>query len=743
MAIPEQELKFFSFGGGMNTELGLVNTDAKSAKNLENIELQEDGSAKRRSGLAFFRDAANPSTVTTTSETLNITSQRSSTGWVYPAPSMYFWRTYNGDNIIDLLLVGNVSKETGIPTLQMKKIAGLSDLETWRTDQGTELVNAGATGIAGTLTANYPWRFADGGDFVFALNSQVKEPIAIIGPNQTTTLPFNVKTRGPNSTTVDSVVSQGSGGYKCIKSHTSVEADNKPASGTNWRDYWVKTGPKASEPAWANSTSYDSSIDDLHVTYTDSSMLTHVAFTGQRAWYTGVTKSPSTIFVSQPFVMRRVNANKIRVFGYCFSINDPLSATDSSASAADGGTVDIREAGIIKSIVPFREGLIAFATNGVWAIPNAGNFDATSFDVLKVSDIPITGADAFAVTDFGVVYFGLNSVQMITITENGDLISKEISQPIKTFYNSVSEYSKDTSFAVYNRLEQRVYWFTTFTEPLFPSTEGTYRNANYNKLPIACQDILILDFKSQGWYKYTIRKDKEISSSEFMIAHAITFIGDFGETPTVISLSGNSVKAGVGGVDDVLASSFDGTNIQEFLITLVTKKDTIAAGADKFEYGFAHFKGDVVQDFDNLLPADAAFKHTFDSEILSHPYNFEDIGHAKQAPYVHTIFKRVETGILDSNGNDLTPGGCLLQFRWNWSTGDKAGPQFGTAFQAYRPFRRSIDPGDGTLPDLESVLNRHKIRGRGKALQLRFTNDGTKRFHLLGYQLEVEATKKV
>ena len=45
MAIPEQELKNFDFSGGMNTELGLVNTDENTAKNLENVELGPDGSA--------------------------------------------------------------------------------------------------------------------------------------------------------------------------------------------------------------------------------------------------------------------------------------------------------------------------------------------------------------------------------------------------------------------------------------------------------------------------------------------------------------------------------------------------------------------------------------------------------------------------------------------------------------------------------------------------------------------------
>ena len=740
MAIPEQEVKNFDFSGGFNTELGLVNTDANIAKNLENVELQADGSAERRSGFAVLEDTL------IDSEAIDVTGDRSSAGWVYPAPSLFIWRKIEDNEVKDFAILGGVSEgvTANRPVYDVKELVnGLADLENWSTSSGIEVENQETSSPSNHV--NLKSRYTPMGDMLMITHPNFS-PHAILDVTDTATNLIVLRMRDPNSNTVDSLVANNNVAYQCIRGHTSA-ASSEPGVGATWTQFWKRIGGAVSEPAWATSTAYGSNVNFASTVISGSSSnldnrsWTHSAFVGSRAWYTGHKFAPSTIFVTQPLAQAVEDADTAAELGHCFSVNDPHSVLDSSTTAADGGTIVIREAGVIKAMTVFRKGLIIFATNGVWAIPNAGNFNATGFEVLKISDVPITSPDAYAVTDAGVVYYGVNAVQNITITDNGNLISQEISGAIRTFYNSISEYSKETSFACYNRLEQRVYWFTTFVEPTYASGEGPYRTVNFNKQPCATQDILVFDLKLGAFYKYQIRKDVNLTDNDLMIADCTTIIGDFGETPNIINLAGDNIVNAA--LDNIVGSNFDGTNIQEFMIMLITNKKTISAGNDVFRYGFAHMQGDIVQDFDNLIAADDVLKHTFDSEILSQHFIFQDVGHNKQAPYVHTIFDRVESGILDAGGNDLTPGGCLLQFRFNWATGSKAGPQFGTPFQAYVPSRWNINPNDGSLPNIEVVLNRHKIQGRGRAFQVRFTNDGTKRFHLLGYQLEVEATRKV
>ena len=739
MAIPEQEVKNFDFSGGFNTELGLVNTDAKVAKNLENVELQADGSAERRSGFAVLENTL------IDSEAINITSQRTQTGWVYPAPSMHIWRVTESDEQKDYLLVHGVNEDGSSDlTVTIKELVnGLADIENWGAGTGQTQLNYDV--VDDTTSANFKLHYAEVGNDIIFLHPNAETHV-LTSPTGSSANRMFLRMRDPESNAVDSLVKNNNVAYQCHNTHTSG-ATSEPGVGNIWKEFWREIGGAGSEPAWVTATGYTSNVDLINQVLFNSNdgtgekHFTHAAYVGGRVWYMGNGKTANTIYVTQPIGDQDTGLNNLFEYDHCFSVNDPHSVLDSSKTAADGGTITIREAGIIYSATVFREGLVIFASNGVWAIPNAGNFDATNFNVLKISDVPIAGPDAFAVTDIGVMYYGVNSVQNITITDNGNLVSQEVSQAIRTFYNSISEFSKFTSFACYNRLEQRVYWFTTFVEPTYASGEGPYRTVNFNKEPCANQDVLVYDLKLQAFYKYQLRKDVDLTDNDLMIADCGSFVGDFGETPNIINLAGDNIINAAS--DNIVGSNFDGTNIQEFMLMLMTNKKTISAGADVFRYGFAHMQGDIIQDFDNLDAADDVLKHTFDSEILSQHFIFQDVGHNKQSPYVHTIFDRVESGILDAGGNDITPGGCLLQFRFNWATGTKAGPQFGTPFQAYVPSRWNINPNDGSLPNIEVVLNRHKIQGRGRAFQVRFTNDGTKRFHLLGYQLEVEATRKV
>lgn len=737
MAISEQELKNFNFSAGMNTELGLVNTDEKTAKNLENVELGPDGSAERRSGLAFFDPTLKDS------DPMDITGQRSQAGWQYPATSAQMLRLVHDNKVKDFLAVSGANEDVAgpYPSITVKELTnGVADLEDWSTDSGTEL-----NGLSSTDTVPvFKTRYCEIGEMFLALNPSHRVA-CYTDPTSVTVKSLDPNIRDPQSNIVDSFVSNNSIAYQCITSHTSGSG-TEPGVGAGWPSVWRRVGGAGSEPAWVTATGYTSNIKSVWAVVDggvleDGAYFTHATFLGGRVWYSGCKKAPSTVYVTQPVSYQVNDSETTAQLEFCFSFNDPNSPTDSSPTAADGGSIELREAGLILATTEFREGLLMFTTKGVWAIPNAGNFNATNFDVLKISDVPCAGPDAVVKTDFGVVYFGVNSVQIVTITDNGNMVAQEISTPIRTFYNSISEFSKETSFTVYNKSEQRIYWFTTFTEPTYTTGNGPYRTVNYNAQPCAAQDILLFDFKLKAWYKYQMRKDQTITDDDLMIADAFTIIGDFGEEPTVINLAGDELQNAA--LDDIVASGFDGTNIQEFTVLLLTGKKTILINNDVFRYGFAHLSGDLTQDFDNLPATDDALKSTFDSEILSQHMNFTDIGHNKTAPYIHTIFRRVESGILDEGGIDITPGGCNLQFRWNWSTGTKAGPQFGTAFQAYKPGRWNIQPGDGSLPDIEVVLNRHKVQGRGRALQLRYSNDGTKRFHLLGYQLEVEATKKV
>jgi hypothetical protein len=59
---------------------------------------------------------------------------------------------------------------------------------------------------------------------------------------------------------LSSFVKIGSTVYNVVEDHESVEADNKPGSGTDWQKYWVSTTEHTDAPAWVEGNKYTSAI---------------------------------------------------------------------------------------------------------------------------------------------------------------------------------------------------------------------------------------------------------------------------------------------------------------------------------------------------------------------------------------------------------------------------------------------------------------------------------------------------
>src|SRR6476469_6494158 len=102
-----------------------------------------------------------------------------------------------------------------------------------------------------------------------------------------------------------------------------------------------------------------------------------VCFFSGRAWWAG----PSTVYYSQIIDHR----SKI---GLCYQEADPTSEDISDLIASDGGVVPIPEAQNICRLIPFSNGVVVFASNGVWFISGGDSaFSATGVSLSKVSSV--------------------------------------------------------------------------------------------------------------------------------------------------------------------------------------------------------------------------------------------------------------------------------------------------------------------------------------------------------------------
>lgn len=81
---------------------------------------------------------------------------------------------------------------------------------------------------------------------------------------------------------------------------------------------------------------------------------------------------------------------------------------------------------------------------------------------------------------------------------------------------------------------------------------------------------------------------------------------------------------------------------------------------------------------------------------------------------------------------------CLVQAQWEWNTSDDAG-RWGQEFQAYRYRQLYFAEDDSaTISYGYSVITtRNKLRGKGRALSLKFRTEPGKDLQLLGWSIEL------
>ena len=444
-------------------------------------------------------------------------------------------------------------------------------------------------------------------------------------------------------------------------------------------------------------------VSDTDSTFTITGLVTEVeierfsttaAYAG-RVWYAGIDSKTngSKIFFSQVITSKNT-------LGKCYQEANPTSKDSAGIVDSDGGYIVIPDVSDIKALYASGSVLYVLASNGVWVIGGVDQvFKATEYYVSRVSNFGIVDRRTLVDVSGTPIYWGVSGIFAISLEGNTPGVNN-ISEPIKTFYDSISNENKGRASAVFDRLNNRIYW-------LYPSESEPVLNKK-NK-------ILILDMSLQAYFPWEV-KDTTGTSPYVLDAYFLSGLGsapvDFNvlaEDDQVIDGSSNTV------IQTITSSGSTQTEVK-FIVRTAGGKITFAEFSDRnfLDWGSADYSSYAETGYDFM--GSATLK--------------------KNTPYITTYLKRTEQNFVVSGGGYEAdyPSACLLTTKWDLS-GDSS--RWSNPSQVYRLMNYpTANPNNLTFSyPYDTIVARTKIRGKGRVMRMRFESETGKDFHLIGWEI--------
>lgn len=441
------------------------------------------------------------------------------------------------------------------------------------------------------------------------------------------------------------------------------------------------------------------------------------AFCFGRLWVSGEEnkKRPNGVYFSK-IIQKPEDA------GVFMQENDPTSEHFNELLATDGGVIYITEAANISRLIPFGSGLLVMATNGIWFIYGAGvGFTATDFSVEKVSSTGIIGPSTVVATDQAVVFFANNSIHVVTLPEANiqlPTIVDVAEKRILSYYATIDKAAREKANACFDPVTKKVFWSWLEEE----AYDYPHYNSFYNR-------ILIFDTRTAAFNKYsfTVDLDEDFALGPAFARRTLT---PGQSNVSVVLDDGDPVVLDSG--SEVVVPSSTGSIGQDILNSI---KIVMLSGSEA-SVRIGEFNDTSFMDYASLPGADES---NYTSYIVTGDETLGDLQRNKQATYLYSFFRRTETGFTVNEDDDLialNPSGCTVRARWDWNN-TAAGGRWSDSQRAYR-YRRPYSPEsiDDTYDTGEEIVaTKLKIRGKGRALALKYESVEGEDFQLLGWAI--------
>lgn len=419
------------------------------------------------------------------------------------------------------------------------------------------------------------------------------------------------------------------------------------------------------------------------------------------------------VYISQVLNTARDNAGK------CYQNADPSSEVLNELVATDGLVITIPNAHDILAMSEVGSALFVFAKNGVWSISGTdGGFRADDFKVSKITSSGIISNRALVEIEGLPVWLSETGIYVLQSGQTGDLQAVSITEEkIHTFYNNIDLVTLANSTGAFDKAQSRIMWFYKDPDTATPSSSPYF----YNR-------ALVYDVRLQAFYPWAISSAENLSP--FICGIAVTPAINEGDNSQDVVVMDEIVEAGGDAVEVITTERIGQPTFFQYM--------TLVPDGGDYRLTFSDFTNNLFTDWEKyarLLDEDGEGV-SFDSYLETGWDIQGDVSRFKQMPYITVHCKRTETGVTFISGEPVyeNPSNLFVRAKWDWANGSQSG-KWSTRQKAYRLKDIYLPPADdGTWENgLGLTSTKLRIRGSGRALQLRFESDPGKDFNLIGW----------
>lgn len=400
--------------------------------------------------------------------------------------------------------------------------------------------------------------------------------------------------------------------------------------------------------------------------------------------------------------------------GLCYQEGDPTSENSFDLVDSDGGFIQINDMGLAVALFETSNGLLVFANNGIWLISGLSEdegFKATSFAVRKLSSIDCISKKALVDVEGSPVFWSSSGIYTIQKQELGGLQVVSLSaNTIQSLYKRIPYHNLQNVKGVYDKGMQKVYWLYDITD------EGDSVANRYTK-------GLVFDVRLQAFYEMDISSD----------ASYPYICGSF-NTPWLEAISFNEE---VFDNEKEIVYDADGD-------VVYTKKEIPNSSLTDVKFLAYQKQKDNTLRFTVCSFNDTSFTDWKTSKREGLPYEsyfttgYNTAGESdskKDIVYLTTQLSRTEDAYEETALANRSS--CQMQIRWDYENTSYSG-KWTKPIQIYRAnrlFAPTLEDPNYDLRGLPVVTTKHKVRGNGRAIQIKFTSEPGKNFEVLGWSM--------